>query len=185
MLNVWKLRGRLNPLVLMFIFSAMYGLLTAFAGVALVSAADGPRITAMLGVTFQNDNEGYEATSNAERARITALEAQFKSMLEDSGRYKFVPMMPAIQAKVRSGQLVGECGGCEIEYGKALGADTIAWVQVQKISNLIMNMNVFIADVSNNRMLFKHSVDIRGNTDESWSRSMSYLLKNYLITPAG
>jgi Protein of unknown function (DUF2380) len=140
---------------------------------------------AMLGVFLQNDNEGYEPTSDAERARIVALESQFKSMLEESGGYKFVAMTPEIKTAVAKGQTVGECGGCEVEYGKALAANTIAWVRVQKISNLIMNMNVYIADVDSNKMLFLHSVDIRGNTNESWSRSMEYLLKNYLLQPAG
>jgi hypothetical protein len=31
-------------------------------------------------------------------------------------------------------------------------------------------------------MAFVHSVDIRGNTDESWMRSLTYLLSNYLLT---
>ena len=154
---------------------------------ALPAAADtpAPKSVAMLGVSFQNDNEGYEPTSNAERARITALEAQFKLMLEASGGYNFVAMTPEVQAKINAGQPIGTCGGCEIGYGKALGANTVAWVQVQKISNLIMNMNVYIGDVASNKMLFIHSVDIRGNTDESWSRSMKYLLDNYLLVPGG
>jgi hypothetical protein len=30
-------------------------------------------------------------------------------------------------------------------------------------------------------MTFVHSVDIRGNTDVSWTRSLKYLLDNYLL----
>ena len=143
------------------------------------------RSVAMLGVFLQNDNEGYQPTSDAERARMTALEAQFKSTLEQSGQYKFVTVTPEMKAKIAAGQPVGNCGGCDVDFGKAAGANTIAWVRVQKISNLIMNMNVYVADVATNKFLFLHSVDIRGNTDESWSRSMSYLLKNYMFpTPA-
>lgn len=142
------------------------------------------RSVAMLGVFLQNDNEGYEPTSDAERARMAALEIQFKSMLEASGPYKFVAVPQEVTAQIKAGQAIGECGGCEIEFGKKLGVDTITWVRVQKISNLIMNMNVYVADVASNKMLFLHSVDIRGNTDESWSRSMTYLLKNYMfMTP--
>lgn len=148
-----------------------------------------PKSVGMLGVFFQNDNEGYEPTSDAERARMTAIEAQFKSTLEGTGKYKFVPMKPDVQADITKGQQVAECGGCEIDYGKRLNADTIAWVRVQKISNLIMNMNVYVADVRTQKMTFLHSVDVRNNTDESWSRSMAYLLKNYflptLVEPAG
>lgn len=162
---------------------AVFALVVGF-GMSPAIAAD-PKSTAMLGVFLQNDNEGYEPTSDAERARMEALETQFKSMLEGSGDYTFVPMTPEIKAQIDKGQMVGECGGCEIGYGKALGASKIAWVRVQKISNLIMNLNVYIADVATNRMLFLHSVDIRGNSDESWNRSMSYLLKNYMLSPNG
>ena len=62
-----------------------------------------------------------------------------------------------------------------------------AWIGMQSSSaqSSSVNMNVYIADVASKKMLFIHSVDIRGNTDESWSRSMVYLLKNYLFVPAG
>jgi Protein of unknown function (DUF2380) len=30
-------------------------------------------------------------------------------------------------------------------------------------------------------MLFVKSVDIRGNTDESWQRGLDYLLQHYLL----
>jgi hypothetical protein len=38
-----------------------------------------------------------------------------------------------------------------------------------------------MADVAAKKMAFVHSVDIRGNTDESWTRGLTYLLKNYLL----
>ncbi len=145
-------------------------------------AADA-RSVAFLGVYLQNDNEAYEPTSDAERARMAKVEELFKSSLEASGRFKFVTVPPNVQAKIAEGQPIGECGGCEIGYGKSLGGEVIAWIRVQKISNLILNMNVYMADVATQRMLFLHSVDIRGNTDESWTKSINYLVKNYLLVP--
>ena len=69
-----------------------------------------------------------------------------------------------------------------MEFGKELGAELIAWITVQKVSNLILNMNVYMADVATEKMTFVRSADIRGNTDESWTRSLNYLLKNYLLS---
>jgi hypothetical protein len=43
-------------------------------------------------------------------------------------------------------------------------------------------MNLYIADPATDKMVFLKSVDIRGNTDESWSRSLKYLLDNYFFT---
>jgi hypothetical protein len=38
-----------------------------------------------------------------------------------------------------------------------------------------------MADVANREMAFVRSVDIRGNTDETWTRGLRYLLRNYLL----
>lgn len=147
-----------------------------------VSAA--PKSVAFLGVQLQNDNETFEPTSDAERARMAAIGDQFTDLLQASGDYEFLPVPPEFKAKIDAGSPLTECGGCEIAYGKELGADTIAWVKVQKVSNLILNMNVYMADVPSERMLFLHSADMRGNTDESWNRAMRYIVKNYLLVPA-
>lgn len=149
------------------------------------AGAEGAKSLAMLHVYFFNDNEDLEPTDSEERARMAALEKQFKSMLEESGRYRFVAVSAETRAKVAGGQQLGRCAGCELDYGKELGADQVAWVEVQKVSNLIMNMNVYISDVAAKKSVFVHSVDIRGNTDQSWSRSLRYLLKNYLLDAPG
>ena len=52
----------------------------------------------------------------------------------------------------------------------------MAWITVQKVSNLILNMNLYLADPATEKLTFLKSVDIRGNTDKSWSRSLRYLL---------
>jgi hypothetical protein len=38
---------------------------------------------------------------------------------------------------------------------------------VQKVSNLILNINVYMENAASGKMEFARSVDIRGNTDES------------------
>lgn len=137
--------------------------------------------TAFLGVEFINDNEAYEATSDAERARIANITEIFTSKLEKSGQYKFLAVPAEVQTQIAKGQSIGGCGGCEIDYGKSLKAERIAWIRVQKVSNLILNMNVYVADVATEKMTFERSVDIRGNTDETWAHSMKWLIKYYML----
>jgi len=79
-----------------------------------------------------------------------------------------------------AGPEIGNCGGFEFDYGKQLGGDIAAWIVVQKVSDLILNINVYMADVAAKKLIFIHSVDIRGNSDESWTRGMAYLVKNYM-----
>jgi len=145
-----------------------------------VHAQNAPAL-AVLGTFFQNDNAGLEPTTDAERARLKRVSEDFADQLRGSGRYRILPLTDAIRSKVTAGQQPGECGGCETDYGRALGADLIAWLRVQKVSNLILNMNVYIADVKTGRLLLVKSVDLRGNTDDSWSRSLAYLVKNSVL----
>ncbi|MCI4680632.1 DUF3280 domain-containing protein [Rhodoblastus acidophilus] len=136
---------------------------------------------AFLGVQFLNDHEAQEPTTDAERARLVSIEELFKSKLEASGRYKFVQIPADTKAKIARGAAMGNCGGCEVGYGEQLHSDLVAWVVVQKVSNLILNLNVYVADVATKKMTFIQSVDIRGNTDESWMRGMTYIVKNHML----
>jgi hypothetical protein len=156
-------------------------------GLQLMTAsfASGPRSVAFMGVHFENDNAMYEPTTEAERKRISNLELQFKKALTDSGEFKVIPLPSELVSKIEVGQPIGSCGGCELDYAASVGAQTVAWINVQKVSNLILNMNVYMADVSQRKMIFVRSVDIRGNTDEMWERSLNYLLKNYLFPKQG
>ena len=155
--------------------------LASLAASTLPAAAASPPTLAVLGTFFQNDNEGLEPTTDAERARLKRTGDAFAAQLADSGRYEIVPVPDTMRARIAAGQLPGECGGCEADYGRALAANLVAWIRVQKVSNLILNMNVYIADVKSGRMLLTRSVDLRGNTDDSWSRSLAYLVKNAVL----
>jgi hypothetical protein len=153
--------------------------------VGVCSATDAPsepaKRAALLNVQFMNDHEDLEPTTAAERARIGLIASVFKTKLEASGRYTFVSIPAEAAAKIAAGPEVGSCGGCELKYGKQLGADYAAWIVIQKVSDLILNINVYMADVATGKLAFVHSVDIRGDTDESWTRGVTYLVKNYLL----
>ena len=158
------------------------GLVPVGARYTAAAAADDPvRSVALLNAQFLNDHADLEPTTNAEWARLASIESLFKAKLEASSRYKFVSIPPDATAKMAAGPVIGACGGCEFDYGKQLGADYSAWIVVQKVSDLILNINVYLGDVTARKLTFVHSVDIRGDTDESWTRGITYLVKNYLL----
>lgn len=171
---------RFNGFALVFLL--VLGVLLARPQPAAAQAsATAPRTVAFLGLRLENDNEALEPTTAAERSRIDQIAAAFKERLDASGRYKVLLPSPEVAAQIAAGQDPGSCHGCEIAYAKQMGGDLVAWMTVQKVSNLILNMNVYMGDVASNKMTFVHSVDIRGNTDESWIRSLNYLLDNYFF----
>jgi hypothetical protein len=162
----------------------LFAALSLMARFPLAAATQGPETVAFLGVHFQNDNAGLEPTTDAERKRLSEIEDSFKQQLTASGRFKFIALSASEKETIKAGQMVGACGGCEFDYGRQAGADLVAWMRVQKVSNLILNLNVYIGRVTDRKLVFVHSVDMRGNTDESWMRSLTYLVQNYLLRPS-
>ncbi len=74
-----------------------------------------------------------------------------------------------------------KCYGCDIRMGAKLGADFVLVGEVQKVSNLILTMNLQLRDVATGQTVKGRVVDIRSNTDESWLRGMRYILKTAFI----
>lgn len=144
-------------------------------------AASNSNTIAVLGTHFQNDNEIYEPTSSAERARLEQVREALEAALANSRRFKVKQVPQPMTVKIKAGQPLGQCGRCELDFGAALSVDYVTWITVHKVSNLILNLNVYMADVRTKKTTFVQSVDIRGNSDESWSRSLTYLVKNYML----
>lgn len=100
--------------------------LVIMSAMASPMLASEPPSLAVLGVFFQNDNESLEPTSDAERARLARTEKEFLQQLAASGRYRIVGVPDGIRSKIAAAQTLGECGGCEIDFGRQLGANIVA-----------------------------------------------------------
>jgi hypothetical protein len=116
-----------------------------------------------------------------EQARLDRLSDQLRQRLTDSGRFSLVDITP-IASEARASNLQA-CGGCDTRLAKRLGAELAITGTVQKVSNLILNMNIYIREVSSGRTIAAMSADMRGNTDESWSRTLDWLIRNRLLAP--
>ena len=73
------------------------------------------------------------------------------------------------------------CGGCDIQLARRIGAELAITGTVQKVSNLILNMNIYVREASSGATIAAMSADMRGNTDESWSRTLDWLVRNRLL----
>jgi len=89
-----------------------------------------------------------------------------------------------LAAKAHAGNLQS-CGGCDVQLARELGAKLAITGWVQKVSNLILNMNIAVRDADSGELVAGMSVDMRGNTQESWSRALNYLVVNRLFAPGG
>lgn len=127
--------------------------------------------------SLEGETQGPRAD---EQDRIARISDQLRQMLAEKGPYEIVDLAPAADAIAKAGLRHG-CNGCAVDLAKPLGADLALIGTVQKVSNLILNINVYIWDVASGQEVYGNSVDIRGNTDESWSRGVSYLVRNRLL----
>lgn len=129
---------------------------------------------------FQLINTSLQSTAPEEAQRIRSLDDTFQRKLNASGRFKLIAIPHDLDDAIAAAS-IANCNGCERDFALKAGADLAAWGTVQKVSNLILNINVYIEDAKAKKMLFVKSVDIRGNTDKSWQRGLDYLLRHYLL----
>jgi hypothetical protein len=154
---------------------------TVLAVAATAAPSEGGERTRVAFFGFEFINTSPEPTNEAEKRRLAALGDTFVRLLKESGRYEVLPLSDAQKAKMAQSSNITGCNGCQIDWAREAGADLAAWGTVQKVSNLILNENVYIDNVKDGSQFFGRSVDIRGNTDESWERGIRYLVRNYLL----
>jgi hypothetical protein len=154
-------------------------LLAAFAfGMPKAGMAAPPPSTAVFDVAFVNTS--LETVSPAETERLHHMDEVLRQSLERSGQYRVISLAP-VKDRIVAIRDVHDCNGCEIDLARQAGAQRAVVAWVQKVSNLILNINIRIEDVATGRTLKAGSVDIRGNTNESWDRGLKYLLEEHVF----
>jgi hypothetical protein len=159
-------------------------LLVALVALMMMTSvrADQPRVAVfdfeLLDTSLQGELEGLRKD---EQARLTQAAQQLREALASSGRFQVLDIGPVADAAHNSN--LQACGGCDVKLAEKLGADIAVTGVVQKISNLIINMNIYLRDAHSGKLMTVMSADMRGNTDESWTRTMNWLIHNRVLAP--
>jgi hypothetical protein len=132
----------------------------------------------LLDTSLQGEVNGPQAD---EQRRLKEVTEQLRKGLSDSGRFVILDIA-SVDAAAHASNLQA-CGGCDVQYARQLGADLAVTGLVQKVSELILNMNIYLRDAHTGQLVTAANADFRSNTDESWSRTLSYLLRNRLLAP--
>jgi hypothetical protein len=156
-------RGRHRPMLSQRVWRYKLIALAALAALAcLPASASDPKSLALLDVELIDDMRAL-STEQARREvdrRLALIAVELAKELEARGMYRVV------------------CNGCGLETGKAFGAERVGRCWVQKVSNLILNINIEVRSVATGETLYVKSVDIRGNTDEAWLRGVRRVVDN-------
>jgi Protein of unknown function (DUF2380) len=144
--------------------------------------ADPPKVAVfdfeLLDTSLQGEVDGPRAD---EQRRLKEVTEQLRKALAASGKFVVIDIA-AVNAAAHASNLQA-CGGCDVQYAQQLGADLAITGLVQKVSALILNMNVYLRDAHTGQLIASMNADFRGNTDESWSRTMGFLLRNRMFAP--
>ena len=160
--------------------------LFVFAALILLGAmparADPPKLAIfdfeLLDTSLEGEMRGPQAD---ERDRLIRISDLVRSKLTESGKFQLVDVSPVKAAA--DGSNLQACGGCDVQFAQQIGADLVITGVMKKISTLILNLTIFVRDVHTGQLITGMNADFRGNTDESWTRATSYLVRNRLLAP--
>lgn len=116
----------------------------------------------------------------AETKRLRLVSDLLRDMLGKSSKYEIVDLAP-VAAKIEDAGYIHGCNGCDAELAKLVGAQHSITGQIHKISTLILNIRIFERDAETGEYVQVAVADIRGNTDESWTHGVRWLVRNRLL----
>lgn len=127
------------------------------------------------------DEQDNPLTRDVQQTRLRDARLQLQGELAQRGLYRVADAAPAadLQRRLRSQQaFMHRCDDCASQIGQLLGVDLVMQTWVQKVSELILNLNVQIYDVKAGKPVLTKSVDMRGNDDVSWTRAVRFLVRD-------
>ncbi|NDW05072.1 DUF3280 domain-containing protein [Jiella pacifica] len=160
-------QARFFPVILLALVSAM-------------PAAAAERRVAVFGFELIDSSlEGSMLGKNdAQESRVKRMAPMLREDIGGLDGYGIVDVSP-VRAKADASNLQS-CGNCALKFAEEVGADVAVIGTVQKVSNLILNINAYAFDLTSGKEIARGSADIRSNTDESWDRGLNYLFENIL-----
>lgn len=120
--------------------------------------------------------------SPEETARLHKMTLLARSLLAESGLFDIVDIDKVDDQMVKSHWL-RKCNGCEAKIARGVGAQMALVGVFRKINVMEQNLDIRIRDASNGELMKVAQTDYRGETDESWTRALKWLIKHRIVEP--
>lgn len=158
---------------------ATLALVLASTGIAPPARAAPPLKVVVLDFE-QTGDLGDDAMVAQRRERMVRMTAELKRRLAESGVVELVDDRPARELieRARAVQYLHRCNGCELDIARALSADAVLTPWLFRMSQLVVTMHFEMKDASTGRLLMKRALDFRNDVDDSWSRTIDYLIRD-------
>ena len=154
-----------------------------FFGPSAMGAETEPPALAVLGFELVDDHPD-PVRAELLHSRLAAIKKQLEQGLHERKLYRVVDTdtiaaQALINAQRERNQFLYRCNDCLADVGKRLGTRLVAVGWVQRVSELILNVNVSVQDSQTGVEVLTKSVDLRGNTDETWARGVNFMLRDW------
>ncbi len=114
--------------------------------------------------------------NSAEQKRLALVSGKLRNWLAANGHQ--VCDLGPVATDAKAANLYG-CG-CVQKLASRVDAGLALTGVVQKVSNLILNVEIEVRDVGLNKPLVRANAQFRSNTDESWMLGLDWLIKHRL-----
>ena len=150
-------------------------------GAAALAADAEPPTLAVIGFELVDEHPDTGRAAQL-RGRLAAIKEQLERGLHGRALYRVIDTAAAkelIEAQRERHEFLYRCNACLTEIGQRLGTRLVAVGWVQRVSELILNINVSVRDAQTDAEVLSKSVDLRGNTDETWARGVNFMLRDW------
>ncbi|MBL8883995.1 MAG: DUF3280 domain-containing protein [Hyphomicrobium sp.] len=109
--------------------------------------------------------------------RVKLVAEELRVLLQKDDRYELVDMAP-FASEIEMAAPLNNCDGCEVTIAQKAGADIAVTGFVDKWSDALISIQLFVRDVASGKVTKAMSAEVRGNTDELWLHGIRWLWRN-------
>jgi len=120
--------------------------------------------------------------SPEETARLHRMTALARELLTQSGLFDIIDGSAATDQRVKDHWL-RKCNGCDADIARTLGADLSFVCFFRKVSVMEQYLELRIRDARTGELAHISQTDLRGETDQSWTRALKFLMRYHLVGP--
>ena len=126
--------------------------------------------------SHEGERDGIRAD---QEQRLKVVSDELRNLFRADPRYHLVDIAPARDRIEQVGPIL-TCNGCERRIAEELGGDFSLFGFVYKVSNLILEIHMFVRNAKTGELVARSSGSIRGNNDESWLHGVRWMYRNRL-----
>jgi hypothetical protein len=123
-----------------------------------------------------------EPNTPAQAERIKATTEALRRELTETGEYEAVDLNADSDRIAKLGYQ-RSCVTCFMDVARERGADVAVFGTVNKISTLILSMDIKVLSVETGKEVARGIADIRGDNDRAWLRGMQWLVEHRIAVP--